>query len=49
MNIIRPYEKVKYNNNLLRPKMMSWDITRKCNMKCMHCFNNCGDSSLSKS
>lgn len=44
MNIIRPYEKVKYNNNLLRPKMMSWDITRKCNMKCMHCFNNSGDS-----
>lgn len=44
MNIIKPYEKVIYNNNLLRPKMMSWDITKKCNMKCMHCFNNSGDS-----
>lgn len=39
------YKKAKYNNTMLRPKMVSWDITNKCNLSCKHCFNNSGDSS----
>lgn len=38
------YDRIKYNNSLLRPKMVSWEITNKCNLFCKHCLNNSGDS-----
>lgn len=37
------YDRVKYNNTLLRPKMITWDITNRCNLFCKHCLNNSGD------
>lgn len=40
------YRNVKYDLNLTRPYMVSWDVTNKCNMRCQHCFNNSGDSSF---
>lgn len=28
----------------MRPKMITWDITNRCNLSCKHCLNKSGDS-----
>lgn len=45
MDLMKNYNKVKYNNSMQRPHMVSWDITNKCNMRCRHCYNSSGDTS----
>ena len=44
MNIMRQYHRVKHYNTRSGPIMVSWDITNKCNLKCLHCLNKSGDS-----
>ena len=44
MNVIRQYNRVKFDNTLLHPRSMSWDVTNRCNLRCQHCFNASGDS-----
>jgi len=43
MKLLKYYDRVKYDNNLSHPKMLTWDITNKCNLSCKHCLNNSGD------
>lgn len=40
------YFKNEYSmlSKLTGPIMISLDITQKCNLKCVHCFNNSGSS-----
>lgn len=44
MELLKYYDRVKYDNSVLHPQMLSWDITNKCNLRCKHCLNNSGDS-----
>lgn len=44
MNKYELYSIVKYNMEKDEPKMLSWDITNKCNLFCKHCFNCSGDT-----
>ena len=44
MNKYELYSIVKYNMEKDEPKMFSWDITNKCNLRCKHCFNSSGDA-----
>ena len=44
MNQERIYSIMKYNLNKEGPKIISWDITNRCNLGCRHCFNNSGDN-----
>lgn len=33
-------------NKLKGPLMISWDVTNKCNFRCMHCYNASGDCDI---
>ena len=46
MDLMKNYAKVKFNVTRNRPKMISWDITNRCNMNCKHCLNSSGDSNI---
>ncbi|MGW9574185.1 radical SAM protein [Paenibacillus terrae] len=39
-----------FNSNILKslngPLMISWDVTNRCNLKCLHCFNNSAEGSV---
>ena len=35
--------------NLAGPYFISWDVTNRCNFKCLHCLNRSGDSDYYKS
>lgn len=45
IQVLTYYDRVKYDNGLSHPKMLSWDITNQCNLSCKHCLNNSGDCS----
>ena len=38
----------KYTNILRMPHAISIDITNKCNLRCLHCFNNSGENEICK-
>lgn len=40
------YNFLKFNNEKDYPMSLSWDVTNRCNMRCKHCFNQSGDSSV---
>lgn len=44
MKLLKYYNRVKFDNTLNRPKMLTWDITNRCNLSCKHCLNCSGDS-----
>ena len=44
MELLKFYDRVKHDNTAKRPRMLTWDITNKCNLSCKHCLNNSGDS-----
>ena len=46
VNIMRQYHRVKYCNTRTGPQMISWDITNRCNLNCLHCLNRSGDSKV---
>lgn len=31
------------SDDLVGPLMVAWDVTNRCNLKCMHCLNRSGD------
>lgn len=37
--IARRYEKIEYLQILSPPSRVFWDITGKCNLRCVHCYN----------
>jgi len=39
-------EKLSVLQNMRAPIMVSIDITNKCNLRCVHCFNNSGNEEL---
>lgn len=46
MKIMQYYHRVKDNNTRQGPRMVSWDITNRCNLSCLHCLNRSGDGSF---
>ena len=36
----------KFTKLLYGPHQVSFDITNKCNLRCLHCFNNSGENDL---
>lgn len=38
----------KYTNVLKMPHAISFDITNKCNLRCLHCFNSSGENEVCK-
>lgn len=34
------------NNYLIGPHQMAFDITNKCNLRCLHCFNSSGENAI---
>ena len=35
-------------NILIGPYQVSFDITNKCNLRCLHCYNNSGENLILK-
>ncbi|MCI8371889.1 MAG: radical SAM protein [Lachnospiraceae bacterium] len=44
--IMQRYHYIKYMNSMKRPMSVTLDITNRCNMRCSHCFNRSGDSTV---
>lgn len=44
VNLENPAEKNQFFAELSGPLHISWEVTRKCVLKCRHCLNNCGMS-----
>ena len=36
----------KYSEIIKAPHQISFDITNKCNLRCLHCFNNSGENDV---
>lgn len=39
----------KYNDILIGPHQLAFDITNCCNLRCLHCFNSSGENDVIKS
>ncbi|URZ03670.1 radical SAM protein [Clostridium felsineum] len=36
----------EFLENMSGPMLISWDVTNRCNFRCMHCYNKSGDNSI---
>ena len=37
---------MKWYDNLCGPYEISFDITNKCNLRCLHCYNSSGSNGI---